>query len=107
MFTYLALIGLPEWAKLSRVQRRFVCRHFIHPMLTRWQLMIAKTCLAIPAVVAGSLLGAFSGRIGTFITLFVVTFLVTDLVDLFVVARRRPAVGRYIQSHATELQSAA
>ena len=107
MLAYLALLGLPEWKTLSRVQRRFVWRHFIHPILTRWQMMVAKMGLVLLAVLIGSLLGAFSTTTGTFIVMFVVIFVVTDLVDLLLLTRHRQQVASYIHSHGAEIQTAA
>ena len=107
MLTYLALLGLPEWTTLSKVQRRFVWRRYIVPLVTRWQLAVAKTILVGLVIAALLWLGAFS-RTGTTVIAFVgVVFLIPELFDLVFIARRRQQIGNIIQSHETEIRSAA
>jgi hypothetical protein len=107
MLASLALLGLPEWKMLSRVQRRFVWQHFIQPILTRWHMMIAKACLVALAVFLASLLGAFNSTSGTLIVMFLAVFVLTDLVDLLLLTRHRQQVASYIHSHGAEIQTAA
>ena len=107
MLTYLALSGLPEWTTLSKVQRQFVWRHFIHPMLTRWRIRVAKMGLLLLSLAVAWFLGGFSTTTATFVTCFVMILFVTEIFDFFVVERWRQKVKTYIQDHGSELKSAA
>ena len=105
MITYLALLRVPSWMALSGVQRRFVWRHCIHPLLTRFPLMIAKIILAFLCIIVGYWLGAFGSLVSTVITIIVLIFLLPELLDLCLVARHRQVIQDYIQSHGSEIQS--
>lgn len=107
MIASLALSGLTEWQTLTKVQRRFVWRQFIHPLLTRGPMMVAKMCLLLLVLFTSSLLGAFDTTTGTLIVMFFVTFVVTDVVDLLLLRQNRRQVVDFIHNHRTEIQTQA
>ena len=105
MITYFALLRLPSWMALSKVQRRFVWRHCVHPLLTRLPVMLAKTVLLFLCIIAAYRIGAFGGFVPSVITMIAVIFLVPESLDLWLVARHRQDIEAYIQSHGSEIQS--
>jgi hypothetical protein len=105
MLVYLALLRFPPWAALSRVQRRFVWREFIQPLLTRWPLSLAKSFVLFIALLAVVLPSGFHGA-GSYVAFFLAVMFTTDLLDLFLVAGYRMRIGQYIREHATEIDLA-
>ena len=107
MFTKLALLGLPEWTALSKVRRRFVWQHYVAPLVTRWQLVAAKTILVMLVIAVVLWLEAFSRTSTTIIAFLGAVFLIPEIFDLCFIALRRQTIGGIIQSHETEIRSAA
>jgi prepilin signal peptidase PulO-like enzyme (type II secretory pathway) len=105
MITYLALLRFPQWMALSRVQRRFVWRHCVHPLLTRLPVMLAKTILLFLFIIAAYWIGVFGSLVPSIVTMIAVIFLIPELLDLWLVARHRQDIEAYIQSHGSEIQS--
>lgn len=106
MLTYFALLGLPEWTALSRVQRRFVWQQCAYPLLDRWQMKLAKLSMALLAIFVAFQLGGFDHMGTTMVVLFIVVILLPDSFDTVLIARHRRQVSSFIQSHGTEIQSA-
>jgi membrane protein YdbS with pleckstrin-like domain len=105
MITYWILPVLPEWRRLGKAQRLSVWRQFVHPMLMRWPLWIAKCGVLLLGVLAAQRLGLFD-QTTPLVVVLVFTFLFMDVVDLFVIMRHRHQLDSYIQSHGAETQSA-
>jgi hypothetical protein len=107
MMTYLTLFGIPEWKMLSRVQRKLVCKRCILPLLFRWQVWVARTCLLLVAILGmKALLHPPSGW-REFTTGFVVALVASSLFDLFVIASNRRQIIQFVQGHGQELELAA
>ena len=106
MLTYLPLLLLQPWKALSRRQRRFVWRQFIHPLTIRWPLMLVKSVLVFCALLAVVLPDTFHGW-RQYLAIFIVVFFTTDVFDMILVARLRQKVVQYIQEHEPEIQSVA
>ena len=106
MLTYFSLVGLPEWTALSRRQRRFVWRQCAYPLLDRWQMKVAKTCIALAALCVAVRLGFFDHMSTTVLSMLVLVFLLPDLFDALVVASHRQQVSAFITHHGTEIQTA-
>ena len=107
MLKYLALLGLPEWTALSRIQRRFVWQHCVHPFLAKWQIRLVELCVTPLGMFAALRFGAFDHMRSTLVALFIVIFLLPDLFDTCWVARHRREVSSFIQSHGADIQTAA
>ncbi len=106
MLTYLPLLLVQPWKALSRRQRRFVWRQCVHPLTTRWPLMLAKSVLLFCALMAVVLPGKFHGW-QEYLAIFVVMLFTTDVFDMILVARFRQRIVSYIQEHGPEIQSVA
>src|SRR4051812_14647820 len=107
MITHLALLRLPQWLALSKAQRRFVWQHAIHPLLTRLSVVLTKTVLLFLFIIAAYWLGAFGSLALSIATTVAIVFLIPELLDLWLVTRHRQHIEAYIQSHGSEIQSAA
>jgi prepilin signal peptidase PulO-like enzyme (type II secretory pathway) len=107
MITHLALRRLPQWTALSKAQCQFVWQHCIHPLLTRYPLMVAKTVLILGFLSAASWLGLFGGLVPYTIVMIAVISPVPELLDVWVIARHRQDIEAYIQNHESEIQSIA
>ena len=109
MLTFLALIRLPEWTALSKVQRRFVSIHCIHPLLIDRRAMNAKTLLLLAGLAVALSSGVFSltNTIGAIAVMYALAFLPSELIDIVVVAQHRQLVREFIQSHEAEIATAA
>ena len=94
MLTYLALLGLPEWTALSKIQRRFAWQHYVTPLVTRWQLAVAKTLLVVLAVAVMLWLEAFGRTSTSVIAIVAAVFLIPELFDLFFVAGHRRRISQ-------------
>jgi prepilin signal peptidase PulO-like enzyme (type II secretory pathway) len=105
MITFLALLRSPSWEALSSPQRRFVCRHCVHPLLTRSPVVVAKTVLLILSIIVAYQIGAFDGVMRSSVTMFVVIIIFPELLDLGLVARHRGDIEAYIHGHGSEIQS--
>jgi uncharacterized membrane protein HdeD (DUF308 family) len=90
---------------LSKIQRRFVWRHCVHPLLTRWSVMITKTVLLLLFIIAAYWLGAFGSLALSIAMTIAIVFLIPELLDLWLVTRHRQDIEAYIQSHGSEIQS--
>jgi hypothetical protein len=106
MLTYLALFRVAAWKSLSRVQRRFVAKSCIHPLLFRWQTIAAKTCLLVFAIVAVTSWLHPSGYWRELMTVFFVVLIGAGLFDLVCIALHQQRASDYIRDHAAEIQSA-
>jgi hypothetical protein len=106
MITFYLLSRLPVWATLSPVQRRFVWRECVHPMLVRWPMMIAKTCLLIVALLVGKWAGAYQNWFGGGLVVFS-GVLLGDLLELALIIRRRDRVSQFIHDHESQIRAAA
>src|SRR5262245_47030252 len=106
MLTYYLLSPLSVWGTLSSVQRRFVWRECIHPMLIRWPMMIAKSGLLILALLIGQWAGAYQSWFG--VTLVVCGgVLLGDVLELVLVIQRRDIVSQFIHDHESEIRAVA
>ena len=105
MITYLALLSFPEWMALSKVQRRFVWQHCVHPLLRRLPVLLAKTVLVFGFIGAAFWFGAFGSLLPSIIVMIAVIFLIPELLDVWVIARQRQYIKTYIQGHESEIQS--
>lgn len=70
-------------------------------------MRLAKFCVALPLIFAALQLGAFDRMDTTIVVLFVVIFLMPDLFDTFLIARHRRQVRGFIESHESEIKTAA
>src|SRR5262249_37061836 len=107
MLTYLPLLLLQPWKVLSRRQRRFVWRECVHPLMTRWPMMLAKFVLLF--LVCYASVAVLSDNLGwrQYLTFFFVMFFTTDVFDMILVARFRQRIIDYIREHGQEIQSVA
>ena len=105
MITYLALLRFPQWMALSKVQRRFVWQHCVHPLLTRLPVLLAKTVLVFGFIGAAYWFGVFGSLVPSIIMMIAVIFLIPELLDVWVIARHRQDIETYIQSHGSDIQS--
>jgi uncharacterized membrane protein YoaK (UPF0700 family) len=92
---------------LSRVQRRYVWRRCVHPLLTRLPVMLTKIVLLFLCVITASRIGAFDSFVPSLVTMIVVIFLIPESLDLWLVARHRQDIEAFIQSHESDIQSMA
>lgn len=90
---------------LSKVQRRFVWQHCVHPLLTRLPVLLAKCVLVFGFISAAYWFGAFGSLVSSIIMMIAVIFPIPELVDLWVIARHRQDIETYIQSHGSDIQS--
>ena len=104
MLTYLLVSRMALWVPLSSAQRRWVWAGCIHPMLIRWPVMVAKTCLLMLALLGGNWLGAYQGWPGVVLVL-VAGFLLGDVIEVVLILQRRQQVSQYLHDHAAEIQS--
>jgi hypothetical protein len=113
MLTHFALWGLPDWTKLSKVQRRFVWQQCLHPILANRRALDAKGAVLL-LIFLGSLAWWMFGQ-SSFIAhprvvyplLVVVTaFFPPEFVDLVIVARQRKRVSQFIHDHGEEIAAA-
>lgn len=107
MITHLALLHVPEWMTLSKVQRQFVWQHCVHPLLTRLLFVRTKFVFLFLLIPAAYWFGAFGSLALSIATIFVIVFLIPELLDLWLVSRHRQDIEAYIQSHGSEIQSVA
>ena len=104
MLTYLPLLLLQPWKALPRRRRRFVYRECVHPLITRWPILLAKSVLLFCALLAVVLPDKIHGW-QLYLAICVVVFFTTDLFDMILVARFRQKVIDYIREHGQEIQS--
>ncbi len=102
MLAHLALLRLRPWAALSRAQRRIVWQQFVHPLLNRWPVGIAKSAVLILALLAVMLPSGGYG-VGRYIVIFLVVMFTPDLLDVVLVAAYNKRIREYIQEHAAEI----
>lgn len=107
MITYLLVSRFSECAVLSPPQRRFVWRHCVHPLLTRFPIMLAKTVLLFVLLIAAYWLGAFGSLASSILTTVLTVMLVPELMDVCLIARHRQDIESYIHSHVSEISSVA
>ncbi|MBA4146613.1 MAG: hypothetical protein H0X66_00750 [Verrucomicrobia bacterium] len=109
MSIYLTPSGLPELAKLSAKQRRFVWRQCVHPHLLRARVRILGVVVFVGCALAGWWLGS-SADIGTWggaIGAGLLVGLGCYLHDMLWASRYRPQIAQFIHDHAAEVQSMA
>ena len=107
MLSHLLLRSFPPWKALSKPQRKLVWEQLIHPSTVRWPLMVTKWLLFSCAMVGIMWSDIFDDSWRGFLGVVITVFFLPEIVDLIVVARMRQKIGRYIQEHALEIQSAA
>src|ERR1039458_998364 len=105
MIAHLILFRLSSWLALSKVQRRFVWKSYVHPLLVRWPLMVAKMCLGFLAIIIAYWTGGFSSFISSMVVIFIVAFAVPELLDFFPLSRRRHDIEMFIKTHDADIQS--
>jgi hypothetical protein len=105
MIINLALLRNPLWTELSKVQRRFVWQHCVHPLLTRFPVKLAKTVFVFGFIGAAYWFGAFGSLVPSVIVIIAVIFLVPEFLDVCVIACHRQDIETYIQSHGSDIQS--
>ena len=107
MIAFLALFRIPQWAMLSKIQRRYVWRHCVHPLLIRSPIRLTQNILSFLLIMAAYALGALSSPPLFIGTTVLSVILIPELIELWVIAQHRNDIESYIQIHESEIQSAA
>ena len=106
MIAFLALFRIPQWAMLSKIQRRYVWRHCVHPLLNRSPIRLTQNILSFLLIMVAYGLGALSIPPLFIGTTVLSVILIPELVELWVISQHRNDIESYIQSHESEIQSA-
>jgi hypothetical protein len=94
-----------EMLALSRAQRRFVYRNYIHPMTVRMSVMLAKTAVWAVVLFVGWHSGAFESTIG-FLLVMLAAFAVDECFRVLLLWSNKGRIATIVRAHAADIASA-
>jgi hypothetical protein len=102
---YRSIYEPSEVLALSRPQRRFVYRNYIHPITVRMPVMLAKTAVWAVVLFAGWRLRAFESTIG-FILVMLAAFAVGECFRVLLLLGNKGRIATIVREHAADIESA-
>ena len=80
----------------DKVQRAYVWKHCVHPLLIRWPVLLLKTGISLCIVVPATRYGCFDTLPRIMTIMFVGIFVIPDIVDLLTVSRSIEKIRGFI-----------